>query len=542
MLVCRVSLRRNAVQFITLMTNHPKSRTLSSVILVVLLVIAWAVLAPAQFGGQTAYVIISGNSMWPTLDWDDLVVLRQASAYQVNDIVAYRDPQVGPVIHRIIQKEGDRFVFQGDHNDFIDPYHPTQDELIGKLWVRLPVVGRYVETVRTPHILTLIASVIGMIAMSTVVAPSKGKKNKRKRRPASHSSARPISANITDVLLASGTLAVASLVLAVFAFTRPTHYSTTEDIDYWQTGTFSYSATVPPGIYDSETVQPGEPIFRRLTDEMTVSFEYNLTTDLPGTVHGVYRLIAEISGVNGWKRTLELQPETVFDRAFSTSSTIYLSDIQALLDNFEQQVEIHRNTYRIAIISEVSVNGQIAGQTLEDTFAPRLVFELGDLQLQLVASDTDPLKPSQSGKLSRTVIQPNSLSILGLELEVSTARAISLAALTISVSVTEVLGMVAFYTARQGEAAKIQLKYGSMLIPVQDGNLAANTKRRIVSVGSIDGLAKIAETNGSMILHLTRGNESYYLVQVADALYCYRTSNSNNRQLQSTTVLQADGV
>jgi len=521
------------------MTNRRGSQALSGAIFIVLLVAAWAALAPIQFGGQTAYVVVNGNSMWPVLDWDDLVILRQASAYQVGDIVAYHDPKVGPVIHRIIEQEADRFVFKGDHNDFIDPYHPTQAELIGKLWIRLPIVGRYIEKVRTPYILTFFAAVIGMITMTTIVTPSKGPKNKREQRP-NHSAARQFGTNVADIILVSGALAAAALVLAVFAFTRPTHLSITENIDYQQMGTFSYSAPAPPGVYDSEIVQTGEPIFRRLIDQVTVNFEYRLATDLPGPVYGTYRLVAELSGVSGWKRTIELQPETIFDnRTFVTTSTIDLSELQALLENFEEQVDIHRNTYKVAIIPQVSVNGQIAGQALEDTFAPRLVFELSDLQLQLIrTSDADPLKPSQSGQLSRNIMQPNTLSILGLELEVSTARAISLIILALSVSATEVLGLLILYTAQRGEAAKIQLKYGSMLIPVQNGNLVTNAKRRIVSIGSIDGLARIAEANGSMILHLTRGNVDYYLVQDADVLYCYRTSSGNNRQFQKAPILQ----
>lgn len=541
MLVCRVSLYDCPYHSFTyLMTNRRGFQALSGAALIITLVVAWTILAPIQFGGQVAYVIVNGNSMWPALHWDDLVILRRASTYQVGDIVAYHDPKVGPVIHRIIKQESDHFVLKGDHNDFIDPYHPTQAELIGKLWIRLPIVGCYTEQIRTPQILTLLAAVVGTIAMTTAMTPTKDSKNKRKHRFLKHPAAHQLGANITDILLAAGAIAAASLVLAVFAFTRPTHHYATENIDYQQTGVFSYSASAPPGVYDSETVQPGEPIFRRLIDEVTVNFEYQLAADLPGPVYGTYRLIAELSGVNGWKRTLELQPEAIFSgHTFATASTIDLSEIQTLLEDFEKQVDIRRNTYRLAVVPQVSIKGQVAGQTLEDRFAPRLVFEFSDLQMQLVRTgDADPLRPSQPGQLSRTVMRPNTLSILGLSLDVSTARKISLIVLALSVSVAEVLGLMILYNIQGGEAARIRLKYGSMLIDIQDGNVAANAKRRIVGVGSIDSLAKIAEANGGMILHLTRGNIDYYLVQGADALFCFRTPNGNDGQLQKGAILQ----
>lgn len=78
--------------------------------------------APLQFGGQTAYVIVSGNSMKPVFHRGDLAILRTATDYQSGDIVTYRHPTIGPVIHRIISQDGDRFIFKGDHNTWTDAY------------------------------------------------------------------------------------------------------------------------------------------------------------------------------------------------------------------------------------------------------------------------------------------------------------------------------------------------------------------------------------------------------------------------------------
>src|SRR6266496_6188934 len=91
--------------------------------------------APLQLGGQAAFVIVNGNSMEPLYHRGDLVILRTADDYQVGDIVTYRHPQIGPVIHRIIGRDAERFVFRGDHNNFIDPYRPIRSELIGKSWI-----------------------------------------------------------------------------------------------------------------------------------------------------------------------------------------------------------------------------------------------------------------------------------------------------------------------------------------------------------------------------------------------------------------------
>src|SRR5688572_19635960 len=61
---------------------------------------------PGFLRGGTAYVIVSGNSMDPTLHAGDLVLTVRRGSYNVGDVVAYRIPEGQPgagvlVIHRI---------------------------------------------------------------------------------------------------------------------------------------------------------------------------------------------------------------------------------------------------------------------------------------------------------------------------------------------------------------------------------------------------------------------------------------------------------
>ena len=113
--------------------NSPLSAFFAAVGLV-LTVTLWIVLAPTEFGGQATYVIINGNSMQPGLHEGDLVILRQADSFVVGDIATYRSPDVGTVIHRIIDRRGEQYIFQGDNNAWVDSYQPTQADLIGKYW------------------------------------------------------------------------------------------------------------------------------------------------------------------------------------------------------------------------------------------------------------------------------------------------------------------------------------------------------------------------------------------------------------------------
>lgn len=108
------------------------------VLLAVLTFWAW----PTRYGGSSTVVVVSGNSMEPTLSSDDMVFARAADSYAVGDVVVYPVSTGGVgdgrlVIHRIIGGNGvDGFVTRGDNRASDDPWNPTADDVLGKmLWV-----------------------------------------------------------------------------------------------------------------------------------------------------------------------------------------------------------------------------------------------------------------------------------------------------------------------------------------------------------------------------------------------------------------------
>jgi signal peptidase len=95
------------------MARNPWLSGLWTAMLVVLMGGVWLTFAPTVAGGRSAYVIVAGASMEPTLRRGDLVIARQSANYQVGDIVTYRHPTVGPVIHRVIAVEDGTYTLQG---------------------------------------------------------------------------------------------------------------------------------------------------------------------------------------------------------------------------------------------------------------------------------------------------------------------------------------------------------------------------------------------------------------------------------------------
>lgn len=95
------------------MNNLSWEKTKSILIFLFIAVILWIAFGPVQLGGQTAYVILNGNSMAPDFKIGDLVVARKSLFYEVNQRVVYDNPKIGYVFHRIIDWENNEYIFKG---------------------------------------------------------------------------------------------------------------------------------------------------------------------------------------------------------------------------------------------------------------------------------------------------------------------------------------------------------------------------------------------------------------------------------------------
>lgn len=148
---------------------------------------AWlAFLRPGSLGGPATYVMVSGVSMQPTLQNGDFIIARRQAGYEIGDIVVYAVPKgdVGEgslIIHRIIGREPEGFVIQGDNPDIKVPdvWRPGPDEIEGKLWVAIPAVGRYLPLLRSPLILALLAGLF----VFWVMYPNKEEEKEPKEPP-----------------------------------------------------------------------------------------------------------------------------------------------------------------------------------------------------------------------------------------------------------------------------------------------------------------------------------------------------------------------
>jgi hypothetical protein len=279
-------------------------------------------------------------------------------------------------------------------------------------------------------------------------------------------------------------------------------------------------------------VRTGEPIFRRLITRVNLSYAYQLTSDYPAALVGTQRLAAELSNSNGWSTMLTLQPPVVFTGPASTASAVLdLAQVQALIDSVEGQTGVSSGSYTLAILPTVVVSGTLAGQPLQDEFAPRLVFQLDRLQMKPAGGTEDQiggkdlLQPEKAGALKRPREMQNMLPLLlGLKLPVGIVRIAAVAGLLVGLAGLGALGLLARRSGQPGEAEAIAARYGSLMLNVKE--LHPAPQGRIVDVAGIDDLAKIARRFEDLILHSACSATHTYVVLDHDVTYRYRTERT----------------
>jgi signal peptidase I len=485
------------------------------IFMTIILIVMWIAFAPTQVGGQAYYVIVNGISMLPNFHGGDLAILKVASTYKVDDVIAYYDPQIrARIIHRIIGIQQGQYVIKGDNNSWIDSLHPTKDEILGKLWIHIPKLGRVVLWLRSPINMTLIVGILGgVIMVDTKKQPNKH--GKQKNKPSGGSS----NGWFEVALYLLGFLALAFLALSIFSFTQPATRSA-NDIEYEQTGIFYYSATSPAGIFDTEIIHSGEPIFTKLTCSIIIGYSYNISGPLQ-EVAGTHQLIAQITDPgSGWGRTIPLTAVTAFSgNSYSTTATVDLCQFQSLVNTMGEKTGFQPVT-TLKIISKMAVSAKAGGQNVYDTFDSNLVFQFGNVHFYLVdESETDPLQSSKIGAIANPSTEANTVKFLGNELNVVGLRSLGIGGLSLSLLGLLILGVYIFEVSKRDPEALIRIRYGALIMEVYDRRL--DNTASMIEVTSIDDLAKLAERQNAMILHTTRDSVHTYYVQSEGTTYRY---------------------
>jgi signal peptidase I len=535
-------------------------KLLSTALVLLVLGAAWFYLAPVQLGGSTTYVVTHGVSMEPRFHTGDLAIVRSKSSYHVGEIVAYHNNMLHTIVlHRIIGHEGDRYIFKGDNNDFIDPEHPLASQLIGALWVHIPGAGVRLQSIRSPAVMGGLIFVGILLLTGGAFTQRRGRRRRQQRVGASIAESSPHlpqhPGNPVVGVLAFGLLALVPFVaLALLAFTRPPTTHRQVKIPYKQSGTLSYSADAAPGpAYPSGHATTGEPLFTDVLRAVDVRFGYQFESDAKHALTGKASLSETITSTSGWHRTLALGAPTHFrgDHG-SVAGTLDLGSLVALIDSVEATTKVH-GIYALTITPRVSAHGTVGPAPLEATFAPEIKFSIVEGEVKPEGTAESPgargsagtgsssstgssapsqFAPSSSGSVAGAQNEPTSLPLGIVQPSVATARAIALGAIALIIATAlAILALLRPILARRvprrgDEATSILARYRGMIVPV--ARVWPLPGVPVIDVVDIDALVQIAEHYERSILHETDAKGDAFWVSDESGQFRYTVDRAAN--------------
>ena len=474
---------------------------------------AWYLFAPVQLGGSFTYFQIVGDSMEPTISRGDLVLLRSQERYTTGDMVAYRDPDLGTVLHRIREVDGTVFILRGDNRDSDDSYRPVEEEIVGQVWQIVPGAGDAMRGLQSPAGNVLLGGAtlaLGAISIGRR-APrgprarrSEGKVRRQGTAPGTAGSLADRSPAGNLLLSAAGVTLVAALVTGALVIANPAEHRVTRDFSYEHMGAFSYTGIAGRGVYDGDEVSTGDPVFVSMTRAVPVAFDYSVqpingkaTIERPA---GRLRLDAVIAQDNGWQRTLPLTDWTPFVGANARiTGELDLMELLALTRVMEELSGLFYPTYRVDVIATVRSSGVIAEGPFEDEYRTEMGFLLSNQQL--MPAQGFEAESMDAVTVGRAVLEPWSVDVpvIGVTVSWPTMRALAIGLGVVTLGlVGVVLGSTAL-AARQGEVALIAARYGAYIVDATATEVTFAGRR--VEVRRIEDLVKMARQDGLFIVH-----------------------------------------
>ncbi|HUB73824.1 MAG TPA: signal peptidase I [Solirubrobacteraceae bacterium] len=507
---------------------------------------AWYCLAPTSLGGSATYVVTHGVSMEPRFHTGDLAIVRSQSHYRVGEIAAYRNKMLGTVVlHRIVGREGDRYLFKGDNNHFVDFEHPLGNQLIGALWLHLPGAGADLHSIRSPALVGLLALAGALLLFGGAFVRRRGRARRQRRSQTQTPGAPPRDARGgLEPLLGAfsvGLLALLPFVaLALLAFTRAPTARTAFRVPYTQSGSFSYSAPAPPGpAYPSGRASTGDPLFLHVLKAVHVRFDYRFQTAAKHSLRGKAWMAATISSTSGWHTTLPLGAPTFFSGDHARfAATLDLGSLLALIHGVQSATDVN-GAYTLTLTPTVRVNGSVELQPLSSTFAPAMEFSMSELEAKPLAKSAalapaagsragdSRFKPSAPGSVGGKRYEPTFLSLGFTRMRTASARTLALAG--IALVLCALAAAVALLRRRPRSAgADIEARYGRLIVPVERVWQLPGVP--VIDVADADALASIAEHYDRSILHERNGGTDSFWVSDESGQFRYAHAANGRRR------------
>ena len=496
------------------------SRAVRTSALAALVLAAVWLLWPIGLGGGTVYVATHGISMEPRFHTGDLAILRAADHYCVGDVVAYTSTTLKTtVMHRIVALDGERFVFKGDNNSWEDPDHPTQDLLLGKLWLHVPRGGTMLAALTSPTGI-IVLGLAGAAFLGLTSTPVRRMRGRRRQGPARATRAHslPVRALARQSVLVSAGAAVAALAAGAVLLALPATQTDEQTVQVVQTGQFAYSGTAVRGTtYPTGRVQTGDAVYTQLAKSITVTFRDRVTGPELTGLRGTLRLVVTIATPDGWTGTLTSGATTSLDRG-ALDGRVLLDPAYAaeVMNRHDAEVGATSGSATLTVMPKVTLSGAVQGHPFEAASPTSTSFVLRASALLPAATGPAAFAPTVSTPVKTTSSVPRRIQLMSVALPIRLARILDGVVLVLALLVLAVAAWIG-RKRRDDVADDILLRSAARILPVT----AFTPGTSVVDVSDAESLRRVAERLDTLVLHLDGEDGHTFAVQDMETTYRY---------------------
>lgn len=481
---------------------------------------------PSGLGGATTYVTTQGTSMEPRFHTGDLAVLTPASSYGVGDVVAYRSEALHTIVmHRIVSMDGDRFVTKGDNNGWVDRDHPTRDEILGRLFVRVPRGGQVIAALRSPGLLLPLAG--GLLAVLGALHDPRGRRTARWVRHRVPAFAMSTRGRARQVAVAAAVVAAVSAVGCGALLTMPPTQRDLHDLQVTQKGQFSYSGRAAAGTtYPTGSVSTGDTVWNRLVHDLTASLSTRFSGLGPIAVTGSVRLDVVVAGADGWNSVVG--SGTPVPLMNGTATAVVGVDTAAAARRLQQHYAETGTSGAGATLTVrpvADVTGTVQGRPFTPTALNGLSFALDEMSLRPSATDAAAFAPITATSVKVQEVSPRRFMLLSASVPMGTARKIMGAVLVLSL-VALCVGAWVGRIGRGDVTGRFLARHADRILPVTSFTPGAT----VIDVSDAESLHRVAERFDTLVLHHAGEDEDVFAVRDIDATYRFVVPGSAVRR------------
>lgn len=325
-------------------------------------------------------------------------------------------------------------------------------------------------------------------------------------------------------------LGIISAVISVFMWSQPANnMAEIIENDVQIQTSFDYQATYKENILypEGETIEPGEMLFRRITDEIPLQLSSAIISESPVQAEGTHQVKLVIQAGEYWEKELHLEEKQTFKQDGTELNMFhdgeYVIDFELIEDfilDVEEELAIRPDFYSIHVYPNVEGTITSNGVTQDIPFQESLTFQIFNEEIVL-ASEQQQFKTPLPFKT--TAASANTFSIFDLHIPIFVMQVIpTIIALLFILSpiVIKKKSNASDHIAEPLQSERIAKKYHKRLFPVLSKiDVQEST---IVHLPSFIHVLEIADSKDLPIFYYADANSQNHLYFVIDEGFIYQ--------------------